>query len=268
MASEKAPRAPTRIQSVARATRLLMLIASDPNADWKARSLADAMETSLPTMYHLLNTLVDAGLVTTDDRGICRLGINVGRLAAAYQQQVMPPSELQVPLHTVTEKTGESSYLSAWRNGEMEVILHVPSTLPVRVMELRAGFRGVAHARAAGKVLLAFGSEQQRERYFVPARLEAATRHTITDKEMLLAELARVRDGQYAQEYEEFCEGVACLSVPILATGELLGAYTISAPVDRLRSRRSEYLEALRDAAGTASAGAEAALRRTLTADD
>src|SRR5487761_847399 len=110
MAEEKAPRTPTRIQSVARAARLLMLIASDPNADWKARTLSDVMGTSLPTMYHLLNTLVDAGLVTIDDRGIYRLGINVGRLAVAYQHQVMPPSELQVPLHSIAEKTGESSY--------------------------------------------------------------------------------------------------------------------------------------------------------------
>jgi DNA-binding IclR family transcriptional regulator len=245
-----------------------MLIATDPNSDWKARSLADAMETSLPTMYHLLNTLVDAGLVTIDDRGICRLGINIGRLAAAYQQQIMPPSELQVPLHAVTKSTGESSYLSAWRNGEMEVILHIPSTLPVRVMELRAGFRGVAHARAAGKVLLAFGTADQRERYLAPTKLESATQHTITDKNILLAELARVRENQYAEEHEEFCEGVGCLSVPILANSELLGAYTISAPIDRLMTRRIEYLKVLRNAAESAKSGAESALSRMLASTD
>jgi DNA-binding IclR family transcriptional regulator len=135
-------------------------------------------------------------------------------------------------------------------------------------MELGAGFRGAAHARAAGKVLLAFGTEEQRERYFATSKLEAITPHTITDKEMLISELARVHDNQYGEEHEEFCEGVGCLSVPILANGDLLGAYTISAPIGRLLIQRVEYLEVLRSAAEAASAGAEAALSRMLTAND
>ena len=267
MVEAREPRAPTRIRSVDRAARLLMLIATDPNAGWKARTIATEMGTSVPTTYHMLNTLVDAGLVTTDDRGSYCLGVAVARLALAYQVQAAPPRELQVPLSEVAAKTGESAYLSAWRNGEMEVITHVASTQPVRVTDLRPGFRDVAHARAAGKVLLAFGTDSQREHYLTGAKLKAVTKFTVTKHNALLVELEQARVNRYAEEREEFCEGVGCLSVPILIGANLLGAYTVSAPIDRLNSRHETYLQILHDAAAKAGADAEA-LTRTSVGDD
>lgn len=257
--SEEESRKPTRIQSVDRAARLLMLIASDAHAQWKARTLAEAMSTSVPTMYHLLNTLVDAGFLSLDDHGIYYLGIAVGRLAEAYHAQSNPPPELLVPLRGISEQTGETAYLSAWRNGQMEVIVDLPGTLPVRVTDLKAGFRGVAHARAAGKVLLAFGTDEQLARYLAISQLERVTSHTVVDQEQLRGVLAEAREKGYAVEYEEFCEGVGCLSVPIRGESALFGAYTVSAPIDRLMKQQNRYLEVLRAAAEVAGKTADAA---------
>jgi IclR family transcriptional regulator, acetate operon repressor len=257
--TEEEARKPTRIQSVDRAARLLMLIASDPHAKWKARTLAAAMSTSVPTMYHLLNTLVDAAFLSLDEQGIYQLGIAVGRLAEAYHSQSNPPPELLVPLRGISEQTGETAYLSAWRNGQMEVIVDLPGTLPVRVTDLKAGFRGVAHARAAGKVLLAFGTEKQLNRYLAISQLERVTSHTVVDHEQLLGVLDEARQQGYAVEYEEFCEGVGCLSVPILGESALFGAYTVSAPIDRLKKEQNRYLDVLRAAAQVAGKTADAA---------
>jgi len=260
-------RKPTRIQSVDRAARLLLLVASDPLAQWRVRTLTDAMKTSVPTMYHLLNTLVDTGLLTADDQGCYSLGIGIGKLANAYHEQALPPPELWVSLRSISEITGESVYLSAWRSGEMEVVAHLPGSLPVRVGDLRVGFHGVAHARAAGKVLLAFGSEQQRQRYLATAALERVTERTVSTQAALLQVLARTRDDSYAVEYEEFAEGVACLCVPILSQAGLMGAYTVSAPVDRLRAREAEYLDVLRTAAMAAAEQVDARTSATAVAE-
>jgi DNA-binding IclR family transcriptional regulator len=232
-----------------------MLIASDPNAGWKARSLANAMNTTLPTMYHMLNTLSDCGFVTADEHSVYRLGIGIAKLAAAYDEQAVLPEELLAPLRGVAERTGESSYLSAWRNGEMEVIAHVPGTLPVRVIDLGTGFRGVAHARAAGKVLLAFGTKERREYYLATSGLELLTAHTISDRDDLRKELDKVWENGFGVEYEEFCDGVGCLSVPIMSAAGLLGAYTVSAPIDRLLDRQSKYLAVLQEAATAGESG-------------
>lgn len=211
------------------------------------------MQTSVPTMYHLLNTLSDVGFITVDEQGNYCLGIAVGNLAAAYHEQSLPPPELLVPLRTISDETGESAYLSAWRNGQMEVIAHRPGTLAVRVNDLQAGFHGVAHARAAGKVLLAFGTEAQLSRYLATSPLDRVTDKTVSTLDGLLAELDEARVNGYGVEYEEFAEGVGCLSVPILGRLSLLGAYTVSAPVDRLRSQFKPYLGVLVAAARTAA---------------
>ena len=251
--AEESARKPTRIRSVDRAARLLLLLASDPSAAWRVRALAARMRTSVPTMYHLLNTLSDVGFITVDEQGNYCLGIAVGNLAAAYHEQSLPPPELLVPLRTISDETGESAYLSAWRNGQMEVIAHRPGTLAVRVNDLRAGFHGVAHARAAGKVLLAFGTEAQLSRYLATSPLDRVTDKTVSTLDGLLAELDEARVNGYGVEYEEFAEGVGCLSVPILGRLSLLGAFTVTAPVDRLRSQFKPYLGVLVAAARTAA---------------
>jgi len=250
---EEAPgRAPTRIQSVAKAARFLALIAGSPGVEWKARSMAKELGTSLPGVYHLANTLSDAGLISVDESGRYTLGIAVGRLASAYYEQSVPPPELLVPLKNLARETGETSYLSDWRNGDMEIIAEVPGTRPHRVVDLGVGFHGMAHARASGKVLLAFGTHEQRERYIDSIPLQQTTVRTITDPDVLRQELRAVHDQGYGAEYGELLDGIGCLSVPVIDDGLLFGAYTVSAPLTRIEAENETYLKALKDAASVA----------------
>lgn len=242
-------RLPTRIRSVERAARLLTIVATAPESRRKVKDLSRQLGTSLGTTYHLLNTLVDAKLLTRDQGHQYHLGYGVGILASGYFRQTMPPSELTAPLKSVVEKTGESAYLSAWRHGELEVLCHLAGTRAVRVMDLKPGFHGVAHARASGKVLLAFAPAEERERYLATHPLEPITPHTITDISRLLTEIESVRARGYAIDDEEFSEGVGCIAVPIVDRSLLVGAYTVSAPIERSRQLMSEYLECLRRAA-------------------
>ncbi|OJX65721.1 MAG: hypothetical protein BGO95_04580 [Micrococcales bacterium 73-13] len=250
--SQVPTRQPTRIQSVSKAARLLMLVASDPERGWKARVIASEMGATLPSTYHLVNTLVDAGLLSVDEEGRYSLGIGVARLAAAYYEQRVPPPEILGPLRRLVQRTGETSYFSAWRNGDMEIIVDLRGTRPARVVELHAGFHGAAHARASGKVLLAFGTADQRDRYFESIGLTAKTARTITDPDVLRRTLDRVRAEGFGAEHGELFEGVGCLSVPVADDDVLYGAYTISAPLARMESNHAEYLQELRASAADA----------------
>jgi IclR family transcriptional regulator, acetate operon repressor len=238
----------TRIQSVTRAANLLMLIASLPEHERSAPRLAAELGTSVPTVYHLLNTLVDAKLLTRDERKQYRFGFAMEVLSVAYAQQTVPPPELLTPLKWITEVTGESAYLSAWRSGNPVVLARLEGTHAVQVTNLRPGYRGAANARASGKVLLAFAEPGDRDRYLAVHGLERMTERTITDADVFAKELARVAKQGYATDVEEFSDGVACIAVPIWSGGILMGSYTISAPVERYRRRRAEYLGRLREA--------------------
>lgn len=238
----------TRIRSVSRAARLLMLIASLPEQERSVNRMARELGTSVPTVYHLLNTLVDAKLLARDEHKQYRFGIAMEALSVAYAQQTVPPPELLVPLRWISETTGESAYLTAWRSGNPVVLAHLSGTHAVQVTNLRPGYRGAANARASGKVLLAFAEPMDRDRYLAMHPLERVTEHTIVDPEIFAKELTRVAKQGYATDVEEFSIGVACISTPIWSNRVLMGSYTISAPVERYRRQKARYLACLRQA--------------------
>jgi DNA-binding IclR family transcriptional regulator len=225
-----------------------MLIASLPEHERSVNRMAKELGTSVPTVYHLLNTLVDAKLLARDERKQYRFGLAMEVLSVAYAQQSVPPPELLTPLRWIIETTGESAYLTAWRSGNPVVLAHLAGTHAVQVTNLRPGYRGAANARASGKVLLAFAEPADRERYMAMHPLERVTERTITDPEIFAAELRRVAENGYATDVEEFSIGVACVAMPIWSNGVLMGSYTISAPVERYRQQQANYLACLRQA--------------------
>jgi DNA-binding IclR family transcriptional regulator len=89
---------PTRIRSVRRAAALLEAVATAPGG-CTATAAAAAVDIPVPTAYHLLNTLVDAGLLAKDESRRYRLGARVGLLAEAFLAQVSAPAYLVERLH-------------------------------------------------------------------------------------------------------------------------------------------------------------------------
>jgi IclR family acetate operon transcriptional repressor len=241
----------TRIRSVLRASQLLMLMATLTEEERTVKRLAEELGTSIPSVYHLLNTLVDAKLLARDEHKRYVLGLSVGVLASAYAAQSVPPPELMLPLKRIVESTGETAYLSAWRQGSPVILAQLDGTHAVQVADLRPGFHEAAHARAAGKVLLALGGAARRDQYLAGRTLQKLTPHTVDDRDALERELRLVGKSGYATEVEEFSVGVASASVPIWSSGMLLGAYTVSAPVERYRLNLDRYLQVLRGAATT-----------------
>jgi len=246
----------TRIQSVTRAVELLKLIATLPEGERTVTRIAQELGSSVPTAYHMLNTLVDAKMLMKDDRRQYQFGMAMELLVAAHARQTINPPEFIAPLSHIVDRTGESAYLSAWRDGSITVLERMRGAHAVQVINLDRGFRGAANARASGKVLLAFAGPDERDRYLATHPLEAATPHSIVDRNAFEREIAAVQARGYAEEIEEFSVGVACLAVPILKGSLLLGCYTISAPVERFRSESGRFLEVLREAATMVETGA------------
>jgi IclR family acetate operon transcriptional repressor len=245
-----APRA-TRIRSVARASQILLHVAE--REERTAREIAAAFGLPLPTCYHLLNTLVAEGLLSKDTRRQYHLGPKVGSLSDAFQRRLAAPEHLMRELHRLAETTGETALASAWRNGEVTVLASVEGDRAVRVAGLHSGYTSHGHARSSGKLLLAYAVDPLREAYLRGHALEPLTGHTIVQRSRLLEEFVRIRECGHAVDEEEFREGVACVSAPVIENGVAAAALTLSAPVERFRRRRSEYTEAVLAAAAAAS---------------
>jgi IclR family acetate operon transcriptional repressor len=244
----KVDRIPTRIRSVSRAATVLELIARHGGGGLRAGEIAASLEIPLPTAYHLLSTLADEGLLTKADDRRYQLGPKVGLLADAFAAQISAPELLVSRLRELSDRTGETAYLSAWRRGDAVLLSIIDGRKTVRVTGLHLGYSGLAHARASGKVLLAYGRDGTLEEYLQRHSMEVRTGRTVTDARALEAEMMRTRAAGYAIDEEEFAEGVSCVAAPI---GDGTMAIGISAPAERFRALRSELIAAVLDVAST-----------------
>jgi IclR family acetate operon transcriptional repressor len=241
----------TTIRSVARASQILVHLGEQPDGG-TAKEVADALGLPLPTAYHLLGTLVAEGLLTKDSRRRYRLGPALGAISDSFLRQFSPPEYLVGPLHRLALDTGETAYVVAWRHDRIVVLASVEGQNAVRVSGIHLGYIEAAHARASGKLLLAFAPEEQRRAYLARNPLTPVTPRTIVQDEEFELELERTRLTGYAVDEEEFREGVACLSAPVLESERVVVAYSVSAPAERFRRTRGELLEFLLEATRTA----------------
>lgn len=256
----------TTIRSVARASRIIILLGEHPDGR-TAKEVADELGLPLPTAYHLLGTLVAEGLAAKDSRRRYRLGPALGPIADAFVRRFSPPEYLVGPLHWLADESGETAYIGSWRHDRIVVLATVEGANAVRVSGAHLGYVEAAHARASGKLLLAFAPEEVRTAYLALNPLVPVTERTIVDADAFERELVRVRKQGYAVDEEEFREGVACVAAPVVESGRAVAAYSLSAPAERFTRRRAELIRCVLEASWRAAeAGGHGARTRAAAA--
>jgi IclR family acetate operon transcriptional repressor len=250
--------AKTRIQSVARAARVLLWVADQPHGA-AAKEIAAAQELALPTTYHLLNTLVDEGLLAKDVQRRYILGRSGAILAQAYLRGKAVPDSLLAAVRELSRRTGETSYLADWGEHEIRVLASVEGSRMLRVAEVASGVYVHGHARANGKLLLAYARPEVREAYLRAHPMVPLTENTICDRPTLDRELKRIRERGYAYDEQEFATGVACVAAPLLHNGQLIAAIGVSAPAERMEKDRAELTKVVLEIAAAATSDTGAA---------
>lgn len=239
------------IQSVARASRILLAAASAPDGV-SAKEVAVGFELKLSTAYHLLSTLASEGLLYKDARRRYMIGPRAATIAYAVERDNATPQRYIAMLRKLAQITSETAYLCAWRRGEIRVLETIEGAHAIRVGKITKGSYDNPHARAAGKLLLSFASEAQRKA-LISGRLKRVTPNTITRAAELGEEFAAIRESGLAFDNEEFVEGVSCVSAPIRSDGHVVAAFSVSAPTSRFRANRAHYVDVVQRIAAEAS---------------
>lgn len=223
-----------------------------------ARDAAARLSVSLPTAYHLLNSLASEGLLTKESGQAYVLGPLAGTIADAVARDTRAPAHLRRALDALVAATGETAYISAWRAGEVRVLDIVEGDNLVRVTGLSVDYAKNHHARTSARVLLAMAEPEFREQQLSRMKLRRLTQHTITDRTALRRDLERIREQGIAIGRNEYALGLTCISAPVVEFGVATAALTIAMPSDRFDRSGSRVVRALR-------AAASAAGRRTST---
>lgn len=246
VAPEAEPARP-RVQSAARAVGILMAVAQSESG-LTTREISEQLEIGRQATYHLLHTLVEAGMLVRGERGRYMLGLRIGTLAEGFARQLAPSEHLAPLVRELAKETGETSYASGWWSNEIMVLTVARGSNPVTAAEVSQGHMGQAHARASGKLLLAYSTANARRDYLDAHELTSSTEKTITDRAELEAHLDQIHRQGFSEDLEEFANGLCCLAVP-LDGGLSPFALSLSAPRERYLRNRDRYIAELQRAA-------------------
>ena len=186
------PPPPARpVGSVARALALLdELAASD--TDLGVSELARRIGVNASTASRLLATLERDGYVARDPRGPYRLGLKLVALADRALARLDIRELARPSLEELVAVTGETATLSVPGEHAAVTVDFVPSASSVSSVA-RLGRPSIAHATAAGKVMLAFALPLGEDPVAGAGELVRYTDRTITDPAALGRELHAVR---------------------------------------------------------------------------
>jgi DNA-binding IclR family transcriptional regulator len=137
--------------------------------------------------------------------------------------------------------TGETATLSLPGDGEAMTVDFIPAASSV-VSLARLGRSSVGHATAAGKIVLAFA---EAEPTVDEPPLHAFTARTITDRNVLAAQLRGIREQGIAEAVGEREPDLAALAAAVLGRGgELIAILGLQGPATRLPSATRRALRA------------------------
>ena len=243
------------VRSVARAMRLVQIVADGPAEGLPLSELARALGTSKSTTLSLARTLTAFGMLRDMHPGPrYTLGTGLIRLGDIARGQLPLGDVCRPLLAELSDLTKMTSRLAICDDGFPVFIERVDGPGSVR-FHTPLGQREMPHSSAAGKAILATMTREQVRAVCSQAGLPRRTSHTITDLASLRENLALVRSNGFALDDEEDAEGVFCLGAAFFRhDGAVAGAVSVTGIKGDLPAWRvNELGQAVRRAADRVS---------------
>ncbi|HXJ66451.1 MAG TPA: IclR family transcriptional regulator [Actinomycetota bacterium] len=221
------------LQSVSRALRAIELIGEA--GELGVTELGRRLGVHKATASRLAATLAEHGFVRRDpDSDRYRLGFRLVALAGAAMADLDLVRAARPVVVDLAERTRETVNVGVL-SGDEVIYLDQASGARSIVSVSWVGRRTPLHATAAGKVLLAFADQAERDS-LLRGPLSALTPRTIVDRRALAEQLATVRERGYAQTFEELELGLNAIAAPIRGAGRrAVAALSVSGPAFRVR---------------------------------
>src|SRR6516165_1780213 len=196
------------VRSVARAMRLVQIVADGPPEGLPLSELARALRSSKSTTLSLARTLTAYGMLRDLPPGPrYSLGTGLIRLGDIARGQLPLGDVCRPLLAELADLTKMTSRLAICDDGFPVFIERVDGPGSVR-FHTPLGQREMPYASAAGKAILAAMDEAVVRQVCADTGLRPRTAHTITDIGTLLDNLAAVRSNGFAIDDEEDAEGI------------------------------------------------------------
>ena len=246
----RTPRAPSRatsspappatrqpLQSVSIALDVLDTLAREP--ELSLSELARRIGVAKSTAHRTCSVLAERGLVARTSAGGYRLGlrfVEYGHLAA----ERTAVRDRACPCSWSCATRSAKPCRSGCRRARMSCTSSVSKDSRRSATRRTHGARPI-HRSSAGKVLAAYIPEMLEAR--LAAGLTPSTGYTIVVPEVLVAELARIRERGWARSVDETELGLSSLAVPVRSApdGPVVAAISMVGPTTRVIGDHEEH---------------------------
>ncbi len=228
------------IQAVDHALDLLEQFHDDVD-ELGVTELSKRLKLHKNNVFRLLATLESRGYIeqnrVTENY---RLGLKTLELGQTFIKQMGLLRQSRPILEALVKECNETTYVSILKEFHIVYLDAVETDLTVRVVP-RVGSRLPAYCTAAGKVQLAYMTEEELDNFLPTKELKRYTPNTVTGRDELKVGLKTVAELGYSVDNEELDIGVRCVAAPIRDyTRRIIGAVSISGPSMRFSEERME----------------------------
>lgn len=179
----------------------------------------------------LVRTLEQLGYVTAD-RNRYELTPRILRLTQGFMEGHGVPQVIQPVLRNTSHAIGESVSFAMLDGDEAIYVAHafVPTRFTLNMVSV--GSRVPLAPTAAGRAMLAFQDNAERDQIMKQLELTAYTEKTKTDRQGFIEMLNTIRLNGFSFAEAEYVEGVSSLAVPVFGMNRrIVGAISIIFPV-------------------------------------
>lgn len=197
--------------------------------------LADRLKMPRQTLHRLLQQLHELGLIVKiPGRDRFAIGSRLSKLALGALHSVNQGAPIRATLQKIVSEVGETCHLGVLAGRDYAYVERVECDRQPHIY-LATGTQLPAYITSGGKAMLAFLDKKSRARTVETMSLRSYTRHTITDREALLAELDMIRERGYAIGDQEYAEGITGVGVPVFdPDGRVLAGLGMHGPSQRI----------------------------------
>lgn len=228
------------INSIIRAVDILDLIKSKKR-ELGATEISEMLDCNKSSTYRILRTLAHTGMLNKNhETNKYKLGVKTIDLASEFVNSYNYKDTIFSYMKKLKDKVMETTVLSVYTDLEGICIeqMEVENTIKY---SSKIGYATPLHSGAAGKILLAYQSEEVIDK-IIDNGLKKYTENTIVTGVELKKEIENIREKEYAISYAETDRGVISIAVPIFYKGELLYGLSVVGSMDRMNDKGIEWL--------------------------
>lgn len=203
------------------------------------REVARMTGLSSSSAGRILSSLKELGLLVQDhETHKYALAGKVLAWAEVYSA-TLDIRRLALPfIQDLQRMTGETVSLYVLEGTNRVCVERLESDQNVRVVA-RIGRNIPLHAGSAGKLFLAYMSDEERENLLKETNLDPLTPYTITDMDELHEQMEIIKNNGYALSHREWTIDASGISAPIFnQQGKMIAALTVSGPTQRFSQEK------------------------------